>query len=291
MHDSSSVLHERIIFNYSFSRYDLFVLKKQKIKHVKGDFTLNKKTALFSSLALSGLLFSTVGATSASAMANDGGHSQTSQSHYTPTQKTSASNTYVVKQGDTLSRIASAHGTSYVKLMQLNGLSSTTIYAGQSLKVTGTVTKTVAVTKTPTQKRVTQTSNTVTQVANTAPAASSSMATAASVALSVVGTPYKWGGKAPGGFDCSGLIYYATQKAGANLGYATAAGLYAGGTSVSTPQVGDLVFFSNTYKAGISHVGIYIGNGQMVSAASDGVQVDAVQGAYWKDHFTGYKRY
>lgn len=270
----------------------MFVLKNNELK---GDFTLNKKTTLFSSLALSGLLFSTVGATSASAMANDGGQSQTT-THYT-TQKTAASsNTYVVKQGDTLTSIAASFGTSYTKIMQLNGLSSTTIYAGQSLKVAGTVTKTAATTKVTTAKattqpRITKTANTVTQATTTTPAASSSMAAAANVALSLVGTPYKWGGKTPGGFDCSGLIYYATQQAGANLGYATAAGLYGGGTSVSTPQVGDLVFFSNTYKAGISHVGIYIGNGQMVSAASDGVQVDAVQGAYWKDHFTGYKRY
>lgn len=233
---------------------------------------MNKKAKIFSSLALTGMLFSATGGFSASAMANDGGAAPTKTS-----TTASSSNTYTVKQGDTLGAIAAKYGTSYQNIMALNGLSSTTIYSGQTLKVKGT-----AKAATP---AVSKTSNT-----NTTSTSASGMAGAAKVALAQVGTPYKWAGKAPGGFDCSGLIYYATKQAGVNIGYATSAGYYNMGTTVSTPQVGDLVFFKDTYKAGISHVGIYVGNGQMVSAASGGVQVDNIHGAYWKDHFVGYKR-
>lgn len=238
---------------------------------------MNTTTKIFSSIALTTMLFS-ASAGSASAMANDGG------------QKASVStstSTYTVQRGDTLGGIASKHGTSYQHLMQLNGLSHTTIYVGQKLKVKGSaaaVTKTAAPTPAPAQKTTPQYKRST----STTTASSSSIA---QIALSQVGVGYKWGGKTPTGFDCSGFVYYAMQKAGKSVGYASAAGYYSLGTSVSIPQVGDLVFFQNTYKAGISHVGIYIGNGQMVSAASSGVQIDNIHGAYWKDHFVGYKRF
>lgn len=233
---------------------------------------MNTKAKIFSSLALTGMLFSATGGFNASAMANDGGAApKTTYKTTSYKTTTSSSNTYTVKQGDTLGAIASKFGTSYKNIMALNGLSSTTIYTGQTLKVKGTV-------------------KASTQASTTTQASATGMAGAAKVALAQVGTPYKWAGKAPGGFDCSGLVYYAAQQAGANIGYATSAGYYSMGTSVSTPQVGDLVFFKDTYKAGISHVGIYVGNGQMVSAASGGVQVDDIHGAYWGDHFVGYKR-
>ncbi|MBM7698804.1 cell wall-associated NlpC family hydrolase [Kurthia huakuii] len=59
-------------------------------------------------------------------------------------------------------------------------------------------------------------------------------------------------------------------------------------TKISTPRIGDLVFFSGTYKRGISHVGFYIGNGQMISAASSGVKIDTIHSGYWSKYFTGY---
>lgn len=234
---------------------------------------MNTTTKIFSSIALTTMLFS-ASAGSASAMANDGGQKAS---------VSSSTSTYTVQRGDTLSGIASKYGTSYQQLMQLNGLSHTTIYVGQTLKVKGsssTVTKTAA--PTTTQKTTPQYKRTTT---------TSSSGSVAQIALSQVGVGYKWGGKTPAGFDCSGFVYYVMQQAGKSVGYTTAAGYYSLGTSVSTPQVGDLVFFQNTYKAGISHVGIYIGNGQMVSAASSGVQIDNIHGAYWKDHFVGYKRF
>ena len=111
-------------------------------------------------------------------------------------------------------------------------------------------------------------------------------------ALSVQGTPYLFGGTNPfKGIDCSALV----QWAFANLGKAlprTAQGQYNVADPVSTPQRGDLVFFTGTYNTGdfISHVGIYLGDGRMVSARNGGVGVDGITSGYWRDHFVGYGR-
>jgi len=61
---------------------------------------------------------------------------------------------------------------------------------------------------------------------------------------------------------------------------------------VNKPQVGDLVFFSGTYRAGISHMGIYVGNNQFIHAGSStGVTVTSLDNSYWKSHFEGFKRF
>lgn len=59
---------------------------------------------------------------------------------------------------------------------------------------------------------------------------------------------------------------------------------------MTTPQVGDLVFFANTYKPGISHAGIYIGNNQMINASNSGVTIANINSSYWKQYFVGYGR-
>ncbi len=70
---------------------------------------------------------------------------------------------------------------------------------------------------------------------------------------------------------------------------------WASGRAVSTGQLapGDLVFFANTNGPGISHVGIYIGGGQMISAQSErtGTRISAVFDAYWGAHYAGARRY
>jgi peptidoglycan DL-endopeptidase CwlO len=87
---------------------------------------------------------------------------------------------------------------------------------------------------------------------------------AASIAMRYLGVPYVWGGASPSGFDCSGLVMYVYAQLGISLGHYT--GAQWGETlpiSSSQAQPGDLVFFN-----GVSHVGIYIGNGQMVHAST-----------------------
>jgi cell wall-associated NlpC family hydrolase len=101
----------------------------------------------------------------------------------------------------------------------------------------------------------------------TAPPPSSLGAAAVNAALQELGTPYVWGGAAPGGFDCSGLVSWAYGQAGlGGLPHFTGA-LWATGTHISSSELapGDLVFFN-----GLNHVGMYIGGGNFVHAPHTG---------------------
>lgn len=91
---------------------------------------------------------------------------------------------------------------------------------------------------------------------------------AIAAAQSVMGTPYKWAGASPStGFDCSGLMLWAWARAGKSLPHSSGA-QYAATQRISLDQLqpGDLVFFNNP----ISHVGMYIGGGQMVHSPHTG---------------------
>lgn len=110
-------------------------------------------------------------------------------------------------------------------------------------------------------------------------------------AMQFVGTPYVFGASGPDAFDCSGFTRYVYQQYGLNLPHSSA-GQYstAYGTIISDKEAlapGDLVFFANTYKKGISHVGIYIGNGNVVQAMSPelGLGVANIHSAYWSTHY------
>ena len=94
---------------------------------------------------------------------------------------------------------------------------------------------------------------------------SSRAQSALNFALAQLGKPYIWGGTGPTGYDCSGLMMASWGKAGVSLPR-TAAAQYAAGTPVSTSdlQPGDLVFF----YPGITHVGMYIGDGKFIHASS-----------------------
>lgn len=114
------------------------------------------------------------------------------------------------------------------------------------------------------------------------------------VAMRYLGYPYAWGGASPGGFDCSGFTaYVANQAFGAKLSHIVSDQIGAG-TAVSSKdlQPGDLVFFVNTYEPGLSHVGIYIGGGQMIHAGSEntGVVVSNIWDSYWGPKFYGARR-
>ncbi|MDQ0428352.1 uncharacterized protein YycO [Planomicrobium stackebrandtii] len=106
------------------------------------------------------------------------------------------------------------------------------------------------------------------------------------------GTPYKFGGTTPSGFDCSGYLRYVFNNFDISIPR-TAAEQYKMGTGVSKGNLkeGDMVFFSGTYKAGISHAGIYVGSGNFISATSGGVTIANLNtNPYWAPKYTGARR-
>ena len=115
-----------------------------------------------------------------------------------------------------------------------------------------------------------------------------------STAKQYLGVPYKWGGTDPSGFDCSGFVYYVLRSNGINVSR-TQTAMYSQGTPVSKAnlQPGDAVFFQNTYKAGLSHVGIYVGKGQFIHAPSSGkvVSYASLNSDYYASHYYGAVRY
>ena len=108
-----------------------------------------------------------------------------------------------------------------------------------------------------------------------------------------LGTRYVMGGASPSVFDCSGFVYYVLKQFGFAT-YRTPADQYKMGTSVSKAnlQIGDIVFFANTYASGISHVGIYAGNGQFIHSPNSRstVSYSDLTSGYWADHYYGARR-
>ncbi|MDX6619091.1 MAG: peptidoglycan DL-endopeptidase CwlO [Gaiellales bacterium] len=142
-------------------------------------------------------------------------------------------------------RLQAAASTQAVVVNDIGGVSSSSTNSGSSTApVSGDPGVTVAV-----------------------PAASTAGEAAANIALAQLGTPYVWGGAAPGGFDCSGLVSWAYAQAGhGGLPHYTGA-LWNSGTHISESELapGDLVFFH-----GLSHVGVYIGGGNFVHSPHTG---------------------
>lgn len=108
-----------------------------------------------------------------------------------------------------------------------------------------------------------------------------------------LGCPYVWGGSSPEtSFDCSGFVSWVYNHSGWSIGRCTAQGLYNICTPVSEDEVqpGDLVFFKGTYATyGVSHVGIYMGNAEMLHCG-DPISYADLTLPYWKQHFFAYGR-
>ena len=106
-----------------------------------------------------------------------------------------------------------------------------------------------------------------------------------------LGYPYVWGGSSPAtSFDCSGFVSWVINHSGWNVGRLGAQGLYNICAPTSSPKPGDLVFFVGTYDtAGVSHCGIYVGDGMMIHCG-DPIQYANLNTSYWQSHFYAYGR-
>lgn len=102
--------------------------------------------------------------------------------------------------------------------------------------------------------------------------------------------PYVFGAAGPNTFDCSGFVCWVYNQKGYKFGRSTAAGYYSMFQATSNPKPGDLIFFSNTYKPGVSHIGIWMGGNEFIHTANkrNGVQISQLTG-YYKNKFTGFR--
>lgn len=184
---------------------------------------------------------------------------------------TANTHTYVVKSGDSLWAIARYFGISIDNIKASNGLSSDNLKIGQTLKIDASAAANPTVSRSGDNVSGTRLLEDAAQY---------------------LGTPYKYGGSGPGGFDCSGFTSYIFSRAGISLPR-TAAGQYSVGTAVnqSDLQPGDLLFYAAS--GNIDHVGIYAGNGQMIhssSPRSGGVIYTALSSSYYARSYVGARR-
>ncbi len=107
------------------------------------------------------------------------------------------------------------------------------------------------------------------------------------------GARYRRGGTSSRGFDCSGFVKYVYSTKGIKLPHSSR-DMYHCGSPVAKNDLrqGDIVFFVNTYRRGISHVGMYVGNGEFIHASTSrgGVRVDRLDSAYFRNKYAGARR-
>mgnify|MGYP002613049472 CR=1 FL=1 len=109
-----------------------------------------------------------------------------------------------------------------------------------------------------------------------------------------LGKPYVWGAEGPNSFDCSGLIYYVYKNAAGITLPRTSSDQYSAGVAVSRSNLkaGDLIFSSTDGTGNITHVAIYVGDGQMIHAPRNGKNVEkvSISNSYWNKAYVGARR-
>ena len=206
---------------------------------------------------------------------------------------------YQVVKGDSLSKIATKFSVTLADLKTLNQLNSDLIYIGQVLKVNALSgqgepevtldSKEVIKSDQVIEGKLSQEQAIKANVTVTGQAIYSQVL---KIADSLKGTPYLFSGNTPSGFDCSGFVKYVFSNAGIDIARKSSNDYFMNDTTiVENPVPGDIIFFKNTYIEGISHMGIYIGDGQFVHAGSNGVEISKLSYDYWASKFVAFKRF
>ena len=209
---------------------------------------------------------------------------------------------YTVRSGDNLWTIACSFNITVEQLMSLNNLSSDRLNVGDRLYVKA-VPRTSATTPAPSRavypKPITPSAAVVEQqdssTESTGDEAETDMGTrVCQYGAKYLGTPYRYGGSGPGGFDCSGFVGYVYKQHGYNLPR-VAADIYGVGVAVDKANLrqGDLVFFKGRGTSYINHVGIYVSNNQFIhssSPRSGGVIYSYLNSSYYSQTYVGAKR-
>ncbi len=108
------------------------------------------------------------------------------------------------------------------------------------------------------------------------------------LAEEMLGVPYRWGGRSPSGFDCSGLVQYTYEQAGFSVPRTSRAQHKAArAVPLGEARPGDLLFFAESGR--VSHVGIYVGQGQFIHAPATGqnVKVSSIREDWYRQRFAG----
>ncbi|MSP12629.1 MAG: peptidoglycan endopeptidase [Chloroflexi bacterium] len=226
-----------------------------------------------------------------------------------PTKIDEARKKYIVQSGDILGGIAERFGTTVAELQSFNHLSNVNdLFIGQEITIPppASLTHQDGATATPEASPPAAAQPAAAQptaeAAKTAPAAPPPAAPAKAqdnadsrtkllnLAMSLRGIPYRFGGTTPAGFDCSGYVRYLLGQFGVDVPH-SAAGIYSLSQPISRDQLqpGDLVFFANTYMPGISHVGIYVGDGQFIHSPFEGrtVELESMARGYYASRYYG----
>ncbi|RGR83816.1 C40 family peptidase [Heyndrickxia coagulans] len=220
---------------------------------------------------------------SSAASSSNGSSTQSNQSSGTASSSSNAGSASSQTSGSSSTQSSSQAGSSQSN--QSSGTASSSSNAGSSSN--GSSSSSSASTSSSQANSSRAVSK---KVVSSSKSSSYSGSAVAQIAQKYIGAPYRFGGTTPAGFDCSGFVYYVLNEAGKSIGRLDAAGFYNNSYRVSNPQPGDLIFFENTYKSGISDVGIYLGNNQFISDSDKSVSIKSLDNSYWKSHFNSIRR-
>ncbi len=197
-----------------------------------------------------------------------------------------SSEAYIVEKGDSLWSIARRYGMTVKELMEINGLTSDKIRPGDKLLLRRSANNTVA------------SSSDVQSLRRQVLPARSLEADAAwargiiGTAKQYLGAPYRYGGTAPSGFDCSGFVMYVFGQHGMSLPHSSRA-QFDTGVPVDRSELspGDLVFFMTGGSSRINHVGIYIGDGSFIHASTNkGITITSLADDTYASQYVGARR-